>query len=84
MSDAPSLVPKKRSRLKRIMMVALSLSFAAMGVVQMRSGIVSGTDGVGPVARVSDPGLFWIYVAAYFAIAGWILVVALSSSSSSK
>ncbi len=62
----------------------LAVAFALFGISQIRDGRAAGTHGVFPVDRYAEPALFWIYTAAYFVIAAWILVVVAKSDSSTK
>ncbi len=59
-------------------MIALGVTFALIGLSQIFGGKAEGNYGFG-VYRQTEPALFWIYIAAHFAIAAWIVVVALVS-----
>jgi hypothetical protein len=55
--------------------------FAVFGVIQAIDGRVTGTEGGPFVARASEPGLFWLFIAAYFLIAFCLLVIAFANRS---
>ena len=83
MEDSFEHAPKPMTVWTRIIWSMLAVVFAILGVSQIASGRASGEHGF-PVDRHTEPVVFWIYIATYFVISGWILVALAKSRSSKK